>query len=116
MTRIEWRGDRDMIRNLDIYGNKSREAVIAVAKYFERVMETAAKNNAPWTDRTGNARQTLNAFVDETSKDFVELFLAHGMEYGVYLEVRWSGKYAVIWPTIEEHLPDIHRMLQDIFR
>jgi hypothetical protein len=29
-----------------------------------------------------------------------ELILLHSMPYGIWLEVRWSGRYAIIGPTM----------------
>lgn len=115
--KIEW--DAGSLNKVDerlvAYGGKVIEAVKAVADYFKPVLEDYARQNAPWTDRTGNARQTLHAWTDELANDVVELWLGHGMEYGLWLEVRWGGRYAIIWPTIEQHLAPIAQMLQGIF-
>ena len=49
-------------------------------------LEGYAKRNAPWTDRTSQARQGLHAGVDIENDGF-HLFLAHGVEHGSYLEI-----------------------------
>lgn len=61
-----------------------------------------AKINAPWTDRTGNARGGLHADVNFGPEHnfFAELILAHSVYYGIFLEVRFSGKFAILMPTI----------------
>lgn len=112
---IEWTGLAEMDAALVRYGNAVIEAVEAVAVYFEPILEGYAKEEASWTDRTSNARQTLHSWHEVLARDVVELWLGHGMEYGKYLEQRWGGRYAIIWPTIEAHLDAIARMLQDIF-
>jgi hypothetical protein len=61
--------------------------------------ERYMKNNAPWQDQTGNARNGL------ASKPFSEgtnfgMDLFHQVPYGIWLEVRFSGRYAVIDPTL----------------
>jgi hypothetical protein len=114
-SRVEWTGDQQVKRNMAIYGMKVKQAVVAVANYFAPILETYSKQNAGWEDRTGNARQSLHAFVQVLSNDVVELYLAHGVFYGLFLEVRWSGKYSIIWPTLQAHLEDIRKMLQEIF-
>ncbi len=48
-------------------------------------LEADAKQNAPWNDRTGHARQAIHAGVEVNNEEFV-LYLAHGKEYGTYLE------------------------------
>lgn len=61
-----------------------------------------AKTNAPWTDRTGNARAGLHAETNFGPEHnfFAELILAHSVYYGIYLEVRFSGKFAILMPTV----------------
>lgn len=60
-----------------------------------------AKLNAPWTDQTGNARSGLFADVGaENNGDQFWLILAHSVYYGIFLESRFSGRYAIIMPTI----------------
>lgn len=120
-AKLEWRGTVDMGRNCTIYGNKVIQATVLVANYWAPVMETWAKQNAPWTDRTANARQSLHAWVEQLSKDTVAIYLSHGMYYGKYLEYRFRGygtphgRYAIIWPTIQNHLAPIETMLKGIF-
>ena len=85
MTTVEWSGIEDMIRKMQNYADKVQYAIVQVATYFKGVFETYAKQNAPWQDRTGNARQTLHAWINELSRDTVELYLSHGMDYGIQL-------------------------------
>jgi hypothetical protein len=109
------------------YMGKVQEALVKIAKYFEPILQNAARANAPWTDRTANARQSLRAYIgtdapagypssQQLAKDIVELFLSHGMYYGIFLETRFAGQFAIIYPTLEEHAPDIQRMLREVFR
>lgn len=69
-------------------------------------VQTAARNDAPWQDQTGNARQglTAKAFKDERGHGIV---LFHTMPYGIWLETRWSGRYQVIVPTIQTQGPQV---------
>lgn len=131
---IDWGGsDQQMLDNMAKYGKDVKEAVRQVALYFAPILEAYAKENAAWTDRTANARQALAAYVDDEApadysaeeavpyfaqklgEDVVVLYLSHGMRYGEQLELGYAGRYAIIWPTIEEHLPQIETMLKGIF-
>lgn len=112
---VVWQGVPEMLDALDEFERRVNQAIEQVAAYFAPIFEAYAKTNARWTDRTGNARQTLNADWQRISAETVVLWLAHGVEYGIYLEKRWAGRYAIIWPTIEAHLVEIQRMLQRIF-
>jgi hypothetical protein len=113
---MEWRGDADMLGRMLEYGQKVQEAVHQVAEYWAPVIETSAKQNAPWTDRTGNARQGLRGFVEDLSATSVALYLTHSVEYGIYLELNYQGRYAIIMPTLEAHYQPIKDMLDGIFR
>ncbi|WP_131820808.1 hypothetical protein [Desulfotruncus arcticus] len=48
-------------------------------------LEQYAKQNAPWNDQTGHARQAIHSGVDLESDGF-HLYLAHGKDYGPMLE------------------------------
>lgn len=114
---IDWGGtDEAMLRAMEHYAQAVLRAVKAVADYWQPVMETYAKENAPWVDRTGNARQSLHSWVEELSGDIVALYLAHGVYYGIFLERKYAGRNAIIWPTIAEHLTPIEQMLKGIFK
>lgn len=64
-------------------------------------VQDAARTNASWTDRTGNARQGLFAKAQSGQRGGHSIVLYHTMPYGIWLEVRWAGKYAIIAPTIQ---------------
>lgn len=68
------------------------------------VVENHMKTTAPWTDRTGNARNGLAARA-YAEGDEIGIVLYHQVDYGVYLETRFGGRYAVIQPTIDEMGP-----------
>lgn len=78
----------------------------AVLKAIDALMTTQAprvqsyaRSTAPWTDRTGNARNGLFARSGGSSgHKFIELY--HTVPYGIYLETRWGGRYQVIVPTV----------------
>jgi predicted nucleic acid-binding Zn-ribbon protein len=60
-----------------------------------------AQANAPWSDRSGAAREGLVAEV-VSNNGSLEINLMHTVDYGIWLEVRWGGRYAIIIPTIEK--------------
>ena len=113
---MEWRGDVDMMRRMLEYGLKVHDAVYKVAQYWAPIIETEAKTNAPWTDRTGNARQGLRGFPADLAETMVAIYLTHSAEYGVYLELAYQQRYAVIMPTLEAHYQPIQDMLNGIFK
>lgn len=66
------------------------------------------KRHAPWTNRTGHARQRLTATsaLNLEEKAFI-ITLAHGVDYGVYLELAHEKRFAIILPTIRVLAPQI---------
>lgn len=68
--------------------------------------ESHMKQNAPWQDRTGNARQSLHAefedFDRSPSQSLASMVLSYGaaITYAPYLEYGWQGRYSIIQPTL----------------
>jgi hypothetical protein len=86
----------------------------ALGEYYAERAENQMKRGAPWTDRTGVARQSLGASSDVTATQ-MEIVLYHGVDYGIWLEVRWSGRYAIILPTLESVGPEVMAAIQAVF-
>lgn len=80
-------------------------AVDLVFDRYESTAETFSRTNAPWTDRTGNARQGLFAQHDAEPMVVHRLVVYGTMPYTYWLEVRWSGRYAIIGPTLVHIAP-----------
>lgn len=82
-------------------------------RYYEPRVENFMKLNAPWTDQTGNARNGLAARSGMTGKThWIVAF--HQVPYGIWLEVRFQGRNAIILPTIEKFGPEIMSSLKGI--
>lgn len=56
-----------------------------------------AKHNAPWTDRTGNARRSIH---QESRNSGLISEVGIGVPYGKYLELDHGGKYRIVHPTV----------------
>jgi hypothetical protein len=65
-----------------------------------------AQENRPWKDRTGDARKRLKGSYEKTVTGY-RLILAHGVDYGKWLELAHEKKYAIIEPTIRLSSPKI---------
>lgn len=84
---------------IESFGNKLDKGLQVVMKYHEPQAESFMRTNAPWTDRTTNARNGLTAkAISEGHRHVIVCF--HTMPYGPWLEVRFEGKYRIIVPTI----------------
>lgn len=80
---------------------KTLEAAMAYSKTAALELQNYAKVNAPWTDRTSMARTTLSADAEQKTSTVIQIWLAHGVEYGIWLELANNKKYAIIQPTID---------------
>ena len=89
------------------YQEAIHKAVFTIAQRWAPEIENWMKENAPWTDRTGNARQTLYTAVRDVTNKMVSIILSHGIHYGLFLEVRHAGKYAIINPALDEFGPKV---------
>lgn len=78
---------------------------------MEPIATSYARSHAQWVDRTGNARNGLMAKHISTPLQSHALVVFHTMPYGFFLEVRWSGRYAIIGPTIQASAPELSRMI-----
>ena len=102
-------------KNIGDYADKVLRLVFDLAQMFAAKIEAFAKANAPWTDRTGNARQGLTgrAFKSATA---VTILLFHQAEYGIWLEVANAGRYAIILRALESHYTEYMRAIQAALR
>lgn len=94
------------------YLERKKAGLNALLLNWAGAMEGYAKSHAPWTDRTGHARQSLHGDVDTDDDRFV-LYLSHGVEYGIWLELAHGGNYAIVRPTVEAHLSRIRQTVKD---
>lgn len=80
----------------------NRAAMLAAAQYIAPQAEAHMRTSARWTDQTGNARSGLRAsVVVEDGGNRIAIVLFHSVSYGIWLETRWNGRYAIIRPTVQ---------------
>ena len=60
------------------------------------------------------AKTLLNARVSQPDSNTVRITLAHGVDYGIWLELAHGKNYAIIAPTIREEGPRIVEDLGDL--
>lgn len=80
----------------------------ALVKIQSEMVEWA-QENAPWRDHTGDARALLHSPTISTAANGDRaVVLAHGVEYGIYLETMDGGAWGIIAKAIDhfaEQLP-----------
>lgn len=106
----------DMAGKLEAMGARADAAVRVFAEQGAIKLRASAQKNARWTDRSGSARQRLNAYVSAMSNGY-RITLAHGVSYGIWLELAHEKQYAIIPETINkvgnnEIMPAFERFLE----
>ena len=89
----------DMAGKLESMSTRADAAVRVFAEQGATQLRSYAQSNAKWTDRTGSARQRLNAYVSATGNGY-RITLAHGVEYGIWLELAHEKRFSIIPQTI----------------
>jgi hypothetical protein len=97
---------KNLEKGLNLLDDKIDVAFRMFADTSAKKLETSAKENRPWTDRTSSARNRLEGSAYKVSKGY-ELRLAHGVSYGIWLELANEKNYAIIEPTIRLKSPEV---------
>lgn len=105
----------DMLKRIAETELKTKAALGLYADTIAKKMETHAKTNYPWTPRSGRAHQSLNSSWEWKGSKIV-ISLAHGVDYGVYLEFCNEKRYAIIQPTIDAISPQAIKGLEKILK
>jgi hypothetical protein len=100
--------DNGLGRNLKQGPRKVQQAAYITAQRDAPRVENYMKTNAPWEDQTGNARSGLfaRAYIEG---DEIGIVLGHTVPYGIWLEVRFNGRYSIIQPAIDAMGPVVMR-------
>lgn len=113
---LTWQGDVQLVGDaLEQAQSAIQRKLADAATQIAQLLERDAKASARWTDRTGAARAGLVAWTD-VAQDVITIWLAHGVDYGRYLELAHGGRYATIMPTIERNTPAIRAILEGVLR
>lgn len=114
-ARMSW-DDEALRRKLITLSPKVDSYVHAVVSYSADRCVGFMKENARWTDRTGAARAGLRAEPEWVPQKLHAIHLFHSVLYGIWLEIRFAGRYAIILPTIQVQGPATMRLLEKLFR
>ena len=105
-----------MLTGLASVESKADAAIRMLAEQGAEKLRDSAQENRKWTDRSGQARQRLNGSVSTIASGY-RIYLAHGVDYGLWLELAHGKRFAIIPQTIEyvgtfEIMPGFNRLLE----
>ena len=104
----------ELSQNLDEFQDRLKYAVQMYASTKANELEALMKANRKWTDRTGMAKVRLNASISEPDENTIRITLAHGVEYGIWLELANEKNFAIIAPTLSQQGPRVIEGLNDL--
>lgn len=95
-----------------------RGAMNKYAEDMSRQIVTWMKSNAPWEDRTYNARSMLHANIKHVGPNRTNVQLTHGVFYGKYLEVgtRRMAARPILAPALRHFQPIVVAMMPKLVR
>lgn len=117
-SSFEW--DTSRFKSATHMEDKLQRALYGVVKFWDGPVEEYMKHNAPWTDRTTNARNGLSATAQKSGRTVAgstfAIVLSHSVDYGIYLEAGTKNMKArpIILPTIERYAPKVVKTLTKI--
>jgi hypothetical protein len=98
---------------------RRRAALFALSRFFAsealRKFRSLQYQDSFWQNQTGEAARRVFArgFVDD---NIVGWFIAHGVEYGVYLELANNGENAALTKITNMFAEDFFRQAQSLYR
>lgn len=114
MSGIVWsRPPSALVADIEAYGRRIQAAIGAAGQLLAAKLQAFAQAHAPWTDRTGQARQGLTGLA-LVAADMVHVYLFHRSDHGKWLEIARGGPYRIIVPTLVAHYGEVMALIAGI--
>jgi hypothetical protein len=91
----------NLLKGLSDLDQRKYKAIDRYADTAGKKLEAEAKKDAPWTDRTSLARQTIKGG-KEWESEKCHVYVAGNTDYFPYLEFDNEKKYAILYPTLKK--------------
>jgi hypothetical protein len=109
------KGLDEVERNLEKwYHDGIMRKAAQVMEEIAAILEGYAKTHHEWHPDTGATDVSTRGFIAEVTPKMITAVLSAGMSYDVFLELARDGKWAWLWPAIEENMDLIKRKLESI--
>lgn len=106
--------NRALLNQLGTFNARMDRAITATMGYHATRAVAYARINAPWKDRSTNARNGLFATAVRAAPRYA-IVIGHRVPYGIWLETKWSGRYAIIRPTIDHEGPEVMMTIATLY-
>ena len=107
---------KEVAQNLKKFDQTIQAQLQVVGSTISGNMESYAKANHPWTNRTSSAQNQLKGDF-KVSDNEMDISIAHGVTYGYYLETRkdFNGKYTILEKARDSEINNFKNMLRNLF-
>jgi predicted peptidase len=96
-------GSAKVIANLYKWATEKKTGCEAVSVVTAANMVNYAKVNKRWKCQSGHARGKLHGGAYWENPETLKTYIAHGVSYGVFLELANDGKYAILEESINKY-------------
>ena len=112
------RFNNNISRTLRQFADKCDIAMKMYADTKAEQLKFYMKNNRRWVDRTGRAKASLDAEAVQNSSEphLTKIILAHGVNYGIWLELAHEMNYAIVVPTLNLKAPEVIEGLNNLMQ
>lgn len=102
--------------NIKRFDDRMQAQLEVVGSTISKNMQTYAKANHPWTNRSYSAQNKLKGDYKVTEND-LDISIRHGVTYGYYLETRrdFDGKYQILEKARDSEISNFKGMLRNLF-
>lgn len=100
---------KKIIKELENIESRLRISLRIVSDAAAKKMANWAKENQPWTPRTGDAQKFLSGDAYWQDKNILVTAVMHNVDYGIWLELAHEKKYAVLENAIETQRENLIR-------
>ena len=101
--------------NAKMVENKVRAAIGLYADTAAKKMETEAKKNKPWENRTSNAVNSILGDFNWQGNRAV-ITLSGNVDYFVFLELAHGKKYSILAPTVYQYASEVLKGYQKLVK
>ena len=102
--------------NIKKFNDTMQAQLKVVGSTISKNMQTYAKANHPWTNRTYSAHNKLKGDYKVTENE-LDMSIKHGVDYGYYLETRadFDGKYQILEKARDSEINNFKGMIRNLF-
>ena len=88
-----------------------RKAAIATASYIKREYNRPATGKG-FANVTGRLRASIGSKVVLKGTNYIIGYVYAGTHYAPYVEFRWGGQYAYLWPGVKDMKKEIFSIIK----